>query len=109
MENAVKYKIFIKDGESFVREINLEARLANYLAFLSPLINDLIWQNEPFHLVVRPDKGLYTVRKSLTRERRRSISSGLCFMGSKCESSSKWVNEKQTTGLLVTLSCSPVQ
>lgn len=57
MENVVKYKIFIKDGESFVSERDLEARLANYLVFLSPLINDFIWQNESFHLVVRPDKG----------------------------------------------------
>lgn len=80
MENVVKYKIFIKDGESFVREIDLEARLADYLAFLSPLINDFIWQNEPFHLVVRPDKGLY---KSLLRKRCGSISSGFCFMGSQ--------------------------
>ena len=66
MENEVKYKIFIKDGESFVSERDLEARLANFLVFLSPLINDFIWQNESFHLVVRPDKGWY---KSLLRKR----------------------------------------
>lgn len=57
MENAVKYKIFIKDGDFFISERNLDARLAKYLAFLSPLIDDFIWQNEPFHLVVKPGKG----------------------------------------------------
>lgn len=59
MENAVKYKIYVKNGDSFVTESNLEALEANYLAFLSPIIDDFIWQNEPFYLVIRPSKGLY--------------------------------------------------
>lgn len=57
MENAVKYKIFIKDGDSFVCDSSLEVRLANYLAFLSPIIEDFIWQKEPFCLVIKPCKG----------------------------------------------------
>ena len=60
MENAVKYRIFIKDGNSFVTESNLEALIANYLAFLSPLIDDFIWQNESFYLVTNASKGLYS-------------------------------------------------
>ena len=58
MENAVKYRIFVKDGDCFATERNLEAHLANYLAFLSPIIDDFIWQNEPFSLITKPSKGL---------------------------------------------------
>ena len=57
MENAVKYRIFVKDGDSFVTESNLEAPLANYLAFLSPIIDDFIWQNEAFYLAIKSGKG----------------------------------------------------
>ncbi|KAJ7362047.1 hypothetical protein OS493_013135 [Desmophyllum pertusum] len=45
------------DGNSFVTESNLEALIANYLAFLSPLIDDFIWQNESFYLVTNASKG----------------------------------------------------
>lgn len=58
MENAVKYRIFVKDGDSFVTENKLETLLANYLAFLSQFIDDFIWQLEPFRLVTKPPKGL---------------------------------------------------
>ena len=58
MENAVKYKIFVKDEKSFVTESNLETLIANYLAFLSPLIDDFIWQNESFCLVNKNRTGL---------------------------------------------------
>ncbi|XP_078348439.1 protein ecdysoneless homolog [Oculina patagonica] len=57
MENAVKYRIFVKDANSFVTESNLEVLIANYLAFLSPLIDDFIWQNESFCLVTKNSKG----------------------------------------------------
>jgi len=57
MENAVKYRIFVKDGDCFATERNLEAHLANYLAFLSPIIDDFIWENEPFSLITKPSKG----------------------------------------------------
>lgn len=57
MENAVKYRIFVRDENSFVTESDLEALLANYLAFLSPLIDDFIWQNESFCLVTKGSKG----------------------------------------------------
>lgn len=58
MENVVKYRIFVKDGGQFVTESNLEALLAYYLAFLSPFIDDFIWQNEPFYLVTKSSTGL---------------------------------------------------
>ena len=57
MENAVKYRIFVRDENSFVTESDLEALLANYLAFVSPLIDDFIWQNESFCLVTKSIKG----------------------------------------------------
>ena len=59
MENAVKYRIFVKDeANSFATERSLEAVLTKYLAFLSPLIDDFIWQYEPFRLVIKNRKGL---------------------------------------------------
>ena len=58
MENAVKYRIFVKDANSFASGRTLEALLTNYLAFLSPLIDDFIWQHEPFYLITRDSKGL---------------------------------------------------
>lgn len=57
MENAVKHRIFVRDENSFVTESDLEALLANYLAFLSPLVDDFIWQNESFCLVTKSSKG----------------------------------------------------
>lgn len=58
MENAVKYRIFVKDANSFATEHTLEALLTNYLAFLSPVIDDFIWQCESFCLVTKNSKGL---------------------------------------------------
>ena len=59
MENAVKYRIFVKDAaNSFATERSLEAVLTKYLAFLIPLIDDFIWQYEPFCLVTKDRKGL---------------------------------------------------
>ena len=58
MENAVKYRIFVKDANSFATERSLEAVSIKYLAFLSPLIDDFVWQYEPFCLVTKDRKGL---------------------------------------------------
>ena len=58
MENAVKYRIFVKDANSFATERTLEALLTNYLAFLNPLIDDFIWQYEPFCLFTKDSEGL---------------------------------------------------
>lgn len=57
MENVVKYKIFVRDGDSFATESKLETLLAYYLAFLSPFIDNFIWQVEPFCLVSKAGKG----------------------------------------------------
>ena len=68
MENAVKYRIFVKDANSFATERTLEALLTNYLAFLSPLIGDFIWQYEPFYFITKDSKGLwqkYFVRSAM--------------------------------------------
>ena len=58
MENAVKYRIFVKDANSFATERSLEEVSIKYLAFLSPLIDDFVWQYEPFCLVTKDRKGL---------------------------------------------------
>lgn len=57
MENAVKYRIFVKDSNSFASQSFLEAVLIKYLAFLSPFIDDFVWQYEPFCLVTKDRKG----------------------------------------------------
>ena len=57
MANVVKYRIFVKDGDNFATGSNLETCLANYLAFLSPIVDDFIWQNEPFFLHAKSGKG----------------------------------------------------
>lgn len=57
MENVVKYRIFVKDGDSFATESKLETLLAHYQVFLSPFIDDFIWQVEPFCLVTKAGKG----------------------------------------------------
>ena len=57
MANVVKYRIFVKDGDNFVTGSNLETCLANYLAFLSPIVEEFIWQNEPFFLHAKSGKG----------------------------------------------------
>lgn len=57
MANVVKYRIFVKDGDNFATGSNLETCLANYLAFLSPIVEEFIWQNEPFFLHAKSGKG----------------------------------------------------
>lgn len=57
MENVVKYRIFVKDGDSFATESKLETLLAHYQVFLSPFIDDFIWQVAPFCLVTKAGKG----------------------------------------------------
>ena len=57
MENVVKYRIFVKDGDSFATESKLETLLAHYQVFLSPFIDYFIWQVEPFCLVTKAGKG----------------------------------------------------